>query len=289
MSQLEEAKTANTVNTEKNLKITTLCKDCYFATWDKSGLFQKGCSLKKLDAFDFNGRVSNEVDEETTQHYYSIDTICQFKRDEVWAKQYESPVVQINRETELAVTYVCLAGNAKQAARYIKKINTLKSTKMPKKIIVVMTNSPQAGRDSEAAQILSIKSNNIPLNVLYSLDDSKSGIEHVDAAFQKIDTTYYTVWENEKEIKSNFVNRLDQAVNHLMKRAVLFDSGSNNGSTFHVNVHRMLGGNKDLPLREKILSAVVDQNNKEGIFKFEGKTNKTSKSSKKVKVSNEQK
>lgn len=270
MSQQEE------INTKKNIKVSTECVDCFFAKWSKSGLNQIGCSLDKLAIFKKNGRVTEVLNEETNQIYSSINTICQFKRDEVWAKQYKDPVTRINEETKLETTYICLANSPKLAERFVKKLNELKSKKNPSKAILVVTYfKDNAGkRDVEARNLLSRKdktNNEIPLHVVYSLDEERVGIQHVDSVISQVSTLYYTVWEKPQSIKSNVVHRLNGVVNGLLKRAIMFDSGSNDGSTFHTYVHKMFAGNKEKDLRLKIKEAALDQQDTEAIYELKSK------------------
>jgi hypothetical protein len=100
---------------------------------------------------------------------------------------------------------------------------------------------------------------------VYSLGESKSDGDHVDTVINRIDTPYYTTWETPNKMKSNFVSGLEDILNEQMKRVVFFDSGSYDGSTFKTDIHKMLAGNKEIPLREKIITAAKEQSNKEAI------------------------
>lgn len=252
---------------EEIKKFRTACNSCIFAISEPSPSLdgaprQVGCELGRTDKFSMKERLFTGPD-----GFFIVDGICNTCRGEKWKGKHEGVdlVSVVLKEIELTVDMVLYSvddvcdrlawkvGRAVGACVKQKKIK-------PSSIIVVVKNN-----EAPFQEIYSIiqdltQEHDIPFQLVRVMEDDADVGRCVEMGIEKCKHQYTAVFDVEHTIPNNVIVRLDELVNHDMKRVLMVNPIiSYNGLIITTQVFEMLGKNYNFPIFQKVQEVAEEQ------------------------------
>jgi hypothetical protein len=230
---------------EKTVHIHTSCKECLFAEFN--GDVQTGCKKGRLEIFEANNLLTTE------DNHFRIKAICNtFCKDPVLLPQIDR-IIRIKCDL-LVYSYDIPQDDSKNIIRTVK--DGLQYTEKPNHVLVVIKNN--FIKFKELITELKTITGEIPLKVVRIIDNITLA-ESINRAFPSIQSTYYTVVKAGDKVESEYIERLNTAMNVKLRRFVMVH-GSHN--IYQTSLHKAFYGfSPDLTLEEKILQANEHQLN----------------------------
>ncbi len=257
--------------------ITTLCKDCVFATW--TGDVQSGCELGRLERFNARNEACTHDGKVAT-----INRLCNTCRNKDWfnkqmiagfTEEENSRQLKLLVEKETAVKYaVVLVENSKDDG----PISSLKIWESCKHIIqqehkpervIIAVNNPNINRIYLLKQVkYQFMGTGIKYFISYIIDQTSDLYSIIDIVFSSLDDQYYTVLNNGYILPRDFGSNLNKLINDDLVKAVMIKpwDDKENGLTISCILHKMLNGNRIKRLTEKIEEIAETVPNKEAII-----------------------
>ena len=254
---------------EKTASFTTSCKTCIFAQW-QDGVQTDRCDLGRLEKYiDFGKTLPHP------EGYHTITTICNTCRGEVWANQHlgKNLVSSVEKEVEIRMDIILLSIDDsfdvvnKKLPDQISSCINQKRIK-PKEIIVVVKNKEVIA--PTIYNILNEMCEDIPHKVIRIIDYSFSTEQCLDMAVQKCKSQYYAVFSLLSKIPVNLIERLNDLINNQLRNVSMIKPIEGiNGMVVQTYLHKVFGGNKNMPIYEKVQEAAQLQNQSEYIISWE--------------------
>lgn len=234
---------------EKTVKIRTLCKSCIFKI-ETNGV-QTSCRLSRLNKFKKSG-----VNVYLEDNSYIIDKLCNTCRDSTWAKNKNNVIEEVLNEVKPQIDYIILSHEEEQDLNKIKtSIDSIKKQHIQYNSIIVSVKK----NGNEIFKKLRTYDDKIKVN--QSLLVNVEGLENrsVDECVRLLNGNFYTVINAGEEIDINYSNYINNLINEQLENFVFIDGTDNFPSLYFSKIHKLLYGNKNQPLQEKIKFLAKEQ------------------------------
>lgn len=193
--------------------ITTLCRDCVFATF--VGNTQFDCKLNRLKTLQQNG-AELTLKEENGRRFYSINRLCNTCRNGEWAKDKPPYKLEeiVRKEIELQCDVILFSDNMEGLEGSLKSIS--KSTLPPSSVIVILDNDK-----IKPLSIIKILQN-MPYDwqIIQSLED-KSMPERIEEAVEKGPGDWYCIMYAGEILPTTLLKEIDIDTNYKLERYVI--------------------------------------------------------------------
>jgi hypothetical protein len=251
--------------------ISTSCEKCVFATF--LGGVQNGCELgrlQKLQSLGVETVLTIPQGYEGDEYYLIKDRVCNACTQEstlkgVPERKWESEVLdRIKTRINMGV-YVGPNDTFDAAIKTIDSILWQHSPPLEMKVLLHGPHSP-----GDYIPILKEKSGKIDWSVQeIVLDDADYGTA-INLAMEQIKATYYTVSKAGYEYHPDYVYIIDRAINDDLQRFVaLLPDQDGNAGLIQRGLHKMIGGNRGMPVLEKIGQIADEEKTGHMIKRFE--------------------
>jgi hypothetical protein len=224
--------------------IKTSCEMCIFRKNLDDGV-QNGCSLDRLNIFLERGEARKEKD------FYIIDRFCNTCRNKDYTEE------SILKEVEISCTFIVYGAND----FWITLKSILKQTIKPKAVFVVFDDQKMFNKEKYKEFQEIYKNSEIQLIFKRWLEPTDY-LKMIDEVVLKCNTQFYIPIKG--NIDKNFIKKLNDRINYdLIPTNAYFTQNSIFNSLISCSLHKMLNGNKEIPLKEKLEELVKDKSEKE--------------------------
>ncbi len=268
MLEEERASLAKEISdVDKNKELLTSCKDCVFAEYEKKN--QVECSLNRLEKLKAIGLNITEATDDK-KDFYVVHGFCSSYRPPAWAKTVKNKAEAVKEENSLKCgVFIVSEGDA--SVPEIEKTVTacLKQSRINPQYIVIVNNTKVAHHD-----IIFRMNDVIPKEILFyvvkPVAKDISSFDCVDLAFKQAKNGYYIAFSAGYEPPANFLDKIDNLINEELNPIILIKpSGNVNGLFTMCAMHKMLAGNHEKTLVNKIEEISEEENTKHLIRKWE--------------------
>lgn len=238
----------------------TSCKDCYFAVWDDKQ--QIGCQVNRIQKY-----VDREIaDKKDGNNFYTIQTFCNAHRTIEWAAKYDNPLEMIAEQTTTTIDFIVVSID--QELDTVQKIlssfkNCCEQKLKPNSIVVLVRNASITYRDLDKE--LSIMANlyDVPYKLTRILDPELSELSCYDLGVKQCKAVYFCMCiVGQEPLPKDLSYKLDYLINkEVVPISLLIYGDDQHGMICQRLLHKIYGGNINMPLQEKIKEASVYQNN----------------------------
>lgn len=230
-------------------QIHTPCKLCIFANYN--GASQTSCALNRLDLMKKHDIEILEVYDDEKEFFVINNAKCLYWRYTNWPyadKPLEEQKTQIVQETIVPHHAIVFANN-----NNIDTVNTVRSlynqTIKPCKITIVRKQDCELLPSELAAMFSDL---DIPWrieNIMIKQSDS----EIVDFIVPFVDALVYSVYYAGFIVPPMIFEEVNTKIcDEFIHFIMLLPNKSNNGLMISQKIHKLYGGNKDMPLKTKL-------------------------------------
>lgn len=240
---------------ERTASFNTSCLDCIFAKFSKDT--QTKCKFHdRLSLYESKGLTELIEDDESGKEYYVIKTICNAKRPIGWksrAYRLNRLIDMVEKEITIKTSYIFLCKNNIEMLDLASNME-LNEEKPEKSIYVLFDWHP----DIEGMRKIN------PKNIILVPVDKTDVRGAIDAAVDKIDSLYYTVWDSSYPTPK-YIENLNKLINVELRRLLCHQPEKDcfNGLTVNKTIHTLFQGNRNLFIYDKIKEAAEYQGNTE--------------------------
>lgn len=230
-------------------KIRTECKQCCFASWDKTT--QVGCEMDVLDKIPTENIIP-VYDEENVNFFVLNDKHCPFCRNKEWAEKVggESPKDAVLAETQLRMSYLIWYDDTSNFSALNSTLNSADSQYLrPTKITIInRSNTPIKAN----VQSLNLKTRWAIENIM-DLDRSKDELIHFCVVKSSKKEGWFGIFHSGCYIPPYFNLNLNRAlVDDLKTIAVVMPNSLNDGGCFNKFVFNGALGNREMNFFDKM-------------------------------------
>jgi hypothetical protein len=193
--------------------ITTLCRDCVFATF--VGNTQFDCKLNRLKTLQQNG-AELTLKEENGRRFYSINRLCNTCRNSEWVKNKPAYKLEeiVRKEIQLQCDVILFIGEIKNLEISLKSISY--STLLPSSVIVILDKE-----DIKPVSIIKILET-MPYTWQLIQDlDNKTWADKIQEAVEKGVGNWYTLLDCGEKLPQNLLQNIDEDINGKLERYVM--------------------------------------------------------------------
>lgn len=220
----------------------TSCQDCIFAIWDDN--IQKGCKYNRLDKFE---------KELINKQYYKLNGICNICRNKEWQDRIGDNYLEVlDREIAIKTDFIFINTESNVDAVKINTLKTLKDLEQNNNKPTSVTFTSIADINiSEYARL--IKDNcKFKFNVVNPIL-KKDLLSIIDMCVNYSKANYYIVYHLTKDNKLTDINdKLNIALNDKVMKFLMINDTDFHGTVIQRYLHKLLGGNTDKSIIEKI-------------------------------------
>jgi hypothetical protein len=248
---------------KKTVEIKTICRDCIFAEFNEEYTKQTGCKLNRLSKFAAAGLIKDLYDEKTGLISVEIQRFCNACRNSEWASKYEDPEDKLKKEIELRLDFIVIDNEKESWEDDI--ISSCKSlvnqTIKPRKIIILFYRSTKPIVSLREKIISLLKETNIKYEIVNVLRSVPNINNVIDEAITKSNSQYYTLCDAGDTIDNNFIEKLNKLLNEdLVQFSMIEPTEGRTGLTVQRLIHKLISGNYNVPVTEKIKTIAKNQN-----------------------------
>jgi hypothetical protein len=286
------------MNTKQEInddKLWTSCKDCVFAVYENNT--QCGCSTGRLEKFkDVGTHIVEAQDGE--KEYMVIERFCNHYREKNWMTnskpvrswgRIKNKEKTVKKETQIRCGVIIILKNiapiqdddfseriAQIAANELTVENMektilacLKQKEVKPDYIVVVNSSEVPHTEIISRMHHTIKKKAVFYAVRTSHNEA-SLEECIDLAFAQAKNGHYIVFEGGYEPPPNFLDKINSLINEELQPILLLKPQNKiDGMFVQTMIHKMLGGNAEKPLIDKIDKITKEENTEHLIRKWE--------------------
>lgn len=250
-------------------RVYTRCNDCIFAQFTDGK--QTGCEAGRLEQFQ---KTPDLVEWNEPTESFVINRVCNMKRLEKWSQRQTGDKIQAAlAEINIGLDFILIVSNSvpyKEAAAGTCK--TLKSlanqTSVPVSIIIVNSNPEVDKNMKEFWEMIveTLAANTEDRRIKYRLVrlaafNKKLG-DMIDEGLSKCNAQFYSVVSSGHAIALDTVERLNDMINHQMKRFLIIEPThltANYPTIIHRVMHDMVAGNIDEDAATKVKRKIIEQ------------------------------
>lgn len=276
-------------NNKEEKVVQTLCQNCVFAEHEDSGpedrVVQTGCSLGRLEKLEANGATISNVVGKKEDFYVIEGRICNTCRGPKWKNDVEEKGINdiklyVRDEINVKCTFIVYLGpgQAIEDAAYTAK--SIDEQDLPASKIIIMNNSGVQPMDFvnqfrefnvKTEWYMEYVAEMQSEDVLAALEGEDRIVKDqliqemymrcIDLGAKKTKTIYYAVFNAGDKVPTNYLHDIDVALNDdLVRILALTPEESNSGGQFvHQALHSQIGGNKERPCLDKIITQTENQ------------------------------
>jgi len=257
-------------------KIWTSCKDCIFAVYEKNT--QCGCSTGRLEKFkDVGAHIVEAQDGE--KEYMVIERFCNHYREKDWMTnskpirswgRIKNEEKTVKKEIQIRCGVVIILRKQTSVQDMEKTILACLKQKEVKPDYIVVVNSSEV----QHTEIISRMHHTIKKKaVFYAVRTSHNEAsleECIDLAFAQAKNGHYIVFEGGYEPPPNFLDKINSLINEELQPILLLKPQNKiDGMFVQTMIHKMLGGNAEKSLIDKIDKITKEENTEHLVRKWE--------------------
>ena len=279
--------------------VQTMCDGCVFAEYeelDGGRLSQTGCQAQRFDKLAKNGAKILKVEDETEERDFVViqDRVCNMLRGEEWEINARKKGERTNwsmyalarKEILVNCTILIYLGPNQSVKDAYMTAQEIQKQEVPATNTVIVNNAGIAPadflREWKGLQITSSEILEIPWHMEYIVEfqyqdfldiladapeDKKEELRErmrmrcIDLGVQKSKTIYYAFFNAGDSIPSNYLSDIDKALNDDLVRFLALDpkNKSHSGLLMQIAVHKRIGGNKERPCIDKVITQTENQ------------------------------
>ena len=223
--------------------IRTSCEKCIFRINDSEK--QVSCTLDRLSKFINREEATQEKD------YYIINRFCNTCRDNGYTKE------SILKEVEISCTFIVYGMND----YWITLKSILKQKIKPKAVFIVFDDQKMFNKEKFKEFQELYKNEEIPL-IFKRWFEPTDYLKMIDEVVLKCNSQFYIPIKG--NIKPNFIKDLNQRINYdLIPTNAYFTQNCMFNALISCSLHKMVNGNFEQPLIDKLKELVKDKPEKE--------------------------
>lgn len=253
------------MNHERTITVRTECEKCEFAVVDPESKQQVDCRIGRLQKYSDNLLLA-----EAQNGFYIINTWCNAYRNKGYCANHT--IENLQQEIAIQSDFIILAIKAKESNDVASIITSVKCAHnqliKPSRLIIVVQDlafSYKELYDSIAAI------SDIPFIIVKMVDPEADVATCIDTAVSKCSAMYYTLWVAGFDIPIDYLSKLNFIINDELKQfsMIEYEADELNGFTVQTQLHKILDGNINAWIGEKIKFIAEQQNKKEMVVRYE--------------------
>ena len=260
---------------ERSENFFTKCEPCIFKAYSPKSILgeeewkQSGCGLGRLKIFQAQDKVQLD------NGHYVIKGVCNTCRGESWAQQnnHFNLITKVYDEIRISLDFILTSlDNTKKdvvgdLAELVSQCLAQKQIK-PKQIILVIKNKNIDY--NELFNIIRELCGDIKFNIVRIVDQEADVHTCIEMGVQKSRSRYYAVFGDQERIPTNLITTLNEIINQQLKSlSMVRPYDGYNGLILQRMLHRIFGGNRVMPIYEKIEDAATIQNSQANLYTWE--------------------
>ncbi len=254
---------------ERTEDFKTSCRSCIFAEIEDNT--QLDCELGRLETYIQRGKAQIQND-----GTYIIDTICNACRGVTWMKQQpynENLIASVEREIQIALSFVLVSMNDDPDTILTtlgQRLSNCVNQKLiaPKQIIVVIKSLNAINQ--EMYDIIADYCGDIPFKLVKIVDNTCDIDRCVDLGVQHVRSRYYCVSYLTHSIPLTLISALNNLINYELRSVSMIKPICGySGLVVQNMLHKIFGGNRVMPLYEKVIEAAQLQDKLDNILSWE--------------------
>lgn len=262
---------------EKTIKIETECKDCVFfkqifeddfpQEWDMFDHYD--CELERIDKFR-EQKLVKHID-----GYPVIKGICNAKRDQQWVDELgiEDVEAKVKEQIQITNDFLIISYDDEHIAAKLMRSakQCAKQTLPPRNVIFIVKAEHIANFQELYWDLHHGMDEKIRFYFIRIIDHNKKDYECIDEAYKKIQSFYYTVWRAGKDIPEDYNEKLNKSINEDLRKISMIHPADDplHGLTIQTAVHKLVGGNKERPIYQKIPEIAKSQDLESMVVQYE--------------------
>lgn len=255
---------------EKTVNITTKCKDCIFSviTYEKPEPKQSFCRISAINdnrLYTFIDRNLAELDVETG--YYVIKTICNTFRkshtESIMSDEEEAIFNSTIQVDAILIDYV----NPNIENLLMDTIHIINNQKVKPKMFILV--SKNYNKPYQQMYDLVEDHCDVPFKLVSVKDTNASLRDCIDIAVSKCNNTYYLLMMPGESLSESYIYKLDRRINWELKPFSMVSTNAIHGFVLQTQLHRLLGGNKEMWIEDKIQELAQNQDLQKMIISYD--------------------
>jgi hypothetical protein len=256
---------------ERTEDFKTSCKTCVFAQWEE-GVQIDTCDMGRLEKYIDRGQTESHPD-----GYQVIQTICNACRGTKWMSQLPlntNLVAAVEDEIKVSVAFIIVVTeqNTEKMFKLLhERLNECVNQKQiaPSEIILLVQNTK--AKSSEIYEMANEICGNVACKLVRIVDELLPLDSCLDLAVQNISKSrYYCVVYLTHRISVNTIKLINQLINNDLRIiSVIKPAYGFSGLVVQTMLHKIFGGNKLLPIHEKIEEAAKVQGKTDFILRWD--------------------
>ena len=243
----------------ESFEITTACVDCVFAKF--VGNTQSDCELGRIEKFKQNGtKVEEAYNDE--KEFFIVKGFCNGHRNDFWKETgtyhrpfYKNPTERVRQENLIRCGFNVLMTKGHSIEDLKKTIDSIVNQEEINPYYIIVSCSA----DVERYEIVNYLQNLLqPKEIKFffvSIADGEATADRcLDVSFARAKNGYYAIFSSGDIVPSNFLFKINHALNEEMLRIVALGPEENSISGLFMNAttYKLLRGNIVKPIMEKI-------------------------------------
>jgi hypothetical protein len=256
-------------------------------------LSQTGCKLQRFDKFAENGAEILKVEDEKQESDFVViqGRICNMLRGIEWKaealrKDKDDLYALARKEVLIQCTFLIYLGPGQSIEDAYETAQKIQKQEVPPTHIIIINNSgimPASFlREWKRLQITSSEILEIPWSMEYivefqyqewsdildnATEEEKKQLQKdmffrcLDVGVKKVETLYYALFNAGDSIPTNYLSDIDKVLNDDLIRILALDpkNDSHSGLFMHAKLHTQIGGNKERPCIDKVITQTENQ------------------------------
>ena len=232
-------------------KTDTPCKNCTFAEYE--GITQTGCELGRLDIFRANGVNIIEAYDEEKQFYVIEGRRCMYSRTNQWSIDHQDDPIEDLLASEVEMPYQAIVIVNDKVKDLIRTLKSLWNQDIkPQHVTIIRPFYHIKNLKFDAVRGLMEKSK-VPWRMETIVDPEWSHRDMVDLVVPFVKFPYYAVFKAGIVVPRDTFRIISDKINdESFVFSALSPNKDGQGLVVPHMVHKLLMGNKDKPLLDKI-------------------------------------
>lgn len=253
------------MNHERTVNIRTECSKCEFAVLDIESNEQVDCRIGRLQKYSDNRLLAEGKD-----GYYVINTWCNAYRSKGYCNDHTMETLK--REITIQSDFIILALKEKQNNTIDNILSSIEYAHnqlvKPSRLVIVVQDISFSYKELHDS-IVSIS--DIPFIIVKMVDSESDVATCIDAAVAKCSSMYYTLWLAGYKIPIDYLSKLNYVINDELKQfsMIEYEPDELNGFTIQTQLHKILDGNINSWVGNKVKYIAEQQNKKEMVIRYE--------------------
>ena len=243
----------------ERFEITTACVDCVFAKF--VGDTQSDCELGRIEKFKQNGtKVVEAYNDE--KEFFLVKGFCNGHRNDFWKETgtyhrpfYKNSTERVRQENLIRCGFNVVMTKGQTIEDLKRTVDSIVSQEEINPYYIIVSCSADVERFDVIHYLENLlQPKEIKFFFVSISDGEATGDRCLDISFARAKNGYYAVFSSGDVVPSNFLLKINHALNEEMLKIVALEPEENSVSGLFMNAttYKLLRGNKVKPIMKKI-------------------------------------